>query len=72
MADETKTSAISGFYKLSRSERIAKVAEFAKLSDEQKRQLASDSPLGFEVAGRMAENALGFSPCHFALPPTSL
>ncbi|MFA5929927.1 MAG: hydroxymethylglutaryl-CoA reductase, degradative [Candidatus Micrarchaeia archaeon] len=59
MAEEGKTSAISGFYKLSRSERIAKVAEMAGLSGEQKKQLASDSPLGFEVAGRMAENALG-------------
>jgi len=56
---ETKTSAISGFYKLARSERIAKVAEFAGLSEEQKKQLASDKPLGFEVAERMAENALG-------------
>ncbi len=59
MADETKTSALSGFYKLARSERIAKVAAFSGLSEEQKKQLASDSPLGFEVAGRMAENALG-------------
>jgi len=58
MAEE-KTSAISGFYKLPRSERIGKVAEFSGLSEEQKKQLASDSPLGFEVAGRMAENALG-------------
>ncbi|MCX6771170.1 MAG: hydroxymethylglutaryl-CoA reductase, degradative [Candidatus Micrarchaeota archaeon] len=59
MANETKTSAISGFYKLTRSERIGKVARFSALTEEQKRQLASDSPLGFEVASRMAENALG-------------
>ncbi len=58
MADG-KTSAISGFYKLARSERISKVAEFASLTDEQKKQLANDLPLGFEVADRMAENALG-------------
>jgi len=67
MADETKTSAISGFYKLSRSERIAKVAAFAGLTEEQKKQLASDSPLGFEVAGRMAENALGLHAMPFGV-----
>jgi len=61
MAGEGKTSAISGFYKLTRGERIAKVAEMASLTDGQKKQLASDCPLGFEVAGRMAENALGVS-----------
>jgi hydroxymethylglutaryl-CoA reductase len=54
-----RTSSIPGFYKLTRSERIAKVADFASLSEEQKKQLASDKPLGFEVAERMAENALG-------------
>ena len=58
MAGE-KTSAISGFYKLSRSERIAAVAAFSGLTEEQKKQLATDKPLGFEVADRMAENALG-------------
>ena len=58
MAEE-KTSAISGFYKLARSERIGKAAAFAGLSEAQKKQLASDMPLGFEVADRMAENALG-------------
>ena len=58
MAEE-KTSAMSGFHKLSRSERIAKAAVFSGLSEEQKKQLAADSPLGFEVADRMAENALG-------------
>jgi len=58
MAGE-KTSAIPGFYRLARSERIAKAAEFAGLTEAQKKQLASDMPLGFEIAGRMAENALG-------------
>ena len=67
MAEEGKTSAISGLYKLTRSERIGKVAEFASLSDEQKRQLAKDAPLGFEVAERMAENALGFSAIPFCV-----
>lgn len=56
---DEKTSAISGFYKLPRKERIAKSAEFAGLTDEQKKQLGSDAPLGFEIADRMAENALG-------------
>jgi len=67
MAEEGKTSAISGFYKLSRSERIAKVADFAALAPEQKKQLASDAPLGFEVAGRMAENALGLHAIPFCV-----
>ena len=58
MAEE-KTSALSGFHKLPRAERIAKAAAFSGLTQEQKKQLASDSPLGFEVADRMAENALG-------------
>lgn len=58
MAEE-KTSAIPGFYKLPWSERIGKAAAFSGLSEAQKKQLASDSPLGFEVADRMAENALG-------------
>ena len=66
MAEE-KTSAISGFYKLGRSERIGKVAAFAGLTDAQKKQLASDSPLGFEVAGRMAENALGLHAIPFCV-----
>jgi hydroxymethylglutaryl-CoA reductase len=58
---EKKTSAIPGFYKLTRKERLEKVAEFALLTDEQKKQLGTDSPLGFEVAERMAENALGMA-----------
>ncbi len=65
--EDGKTSAISGFYRLTRSERIGKVAEFAALTDAEKRQLASDSPLGFEVAGRMAENALGLSAMPFCV-----
>ena len=64
---EEKTSALPGFYKLSRSERIAKVAGFAGLTEEQKKQLGSDSPLGFEVAGRMAENALGLHAMPFCV-----
>lgn len=58
MAGE-KTSAISGFYKLPRKERLERVAQFASLTEEQKKQLASDCPLGFEVADKIAENAIG-------------
>ncbi|MFA6328987.1 MAG: hydroxymethylglutaryl-CoA reductase, degradative [Candidatus Micrarchaeia archaeon] len=65
--EEKKTSAISGFYKLPREGRIGKVAEFAGLTDGQKKQLASDSPLGFEVAERMAENALGLHAMPFCV-----
>jgi hydroxymethylglutaryl-CoA reductase len=56
---EAKTSAIPGFYKLARKERLEHVAKFSSLSEEQKRQLGTDSPLGFEVADKIAENAIG-------------
>jgi hydroxymethylglutaryl-CoA reductase len=54
-----KSSAIPGFYKLPRKEKIDMAASFAGLDEAQKRQLAADAPLGFEVAERMAENAIG-------------
>ena len=54
-----KSSAISGFYKLPRREKVAEVASFSNLSEEQKAQLSSDSPLGFSVAERTSENVVG-------------
>lgn len=64
---ENKTSAISGFYKLSRKERVEAAAQFAALSDAQRKLLLSDSPLPFEVADKMAENALGLHALPFAI-----
>jgi hydroxymethylglutaryl-CoA reductase len=54
------SSKIPGFYKLSRAERIARVAEFCDLS-EQESQSLSNHPGGltFELAEAMVENVLG-------------
>ncbi|MCX8197577.1 MAG: hydroxymethylglutaryl-CoA reductase, degradative [Candidatus Micrarchaeota archaeon] len=64
---DKKTSAISGFYKLSRKERIAKVAEFSGLSDEAKASLEEGMPLDFEIADRMAENAISLHSLPFCI-----
>jgi hydroxymethylglutaryl-CoA reductase len=58
----TKTSAISGFYKLTPKERLAKVKEFADLSDEECTVLANTGALSIEVAERMIENVIGAFP----------
>lgn len=62
-----KTSALSGFYKLSREERIAQVSEFASLSSEQKKLLSGENPLPFSVADRMSENAVGIHSLPFSV-----
>ncbi len=55
----SKTSAISGFYKLTPEERLAKVKEFADLSAEEAATLANTGALPIEVADRMIENVVG-------------
>jgi hydroxymethylglutaryl-CoA reductase len=55
---EKKTSAISGFYKLDRKKRIAEVASFSGLSEQERKLLAEGKPLDFEVADKIAENAV--------------
>jgi len=62
-----KSSAISGFYKLSREERVAALSEFSGLSAEQMKLLLSESPLPFSTADRMSENAVGLSALPFAI-----
>ena len=62
-----KSSAISGFYKLSREERIAALAEFSGLSAEQKKLLLGESPLSYSVADRMSENVVGLCALPFAI-----
>ncbi|MEM4633753.1 MAG: hydroxymethylglutaryl-CoA reductase, degradative [Candidatus Anstonellaceae archaeon] len=62
-----KTSAIPGFYKLSRKERIEKVALFAGLSDEEKKLLESNLLLDFEVADKIAENAISLHSLPFCI-----
>lgn len=58
----TKTSAISGFYKLTPKERLAKVKEFADLTDAECNLLGNTGALPMEVADRMIENVVGAFP----------
>jgi len=58
----TKTSAISGFYKLTPEERLAKVKDFADLTDEEAGIIANTGALPMEVADRMIENVVGAFP----------
>jgi hydroxymethylglutaryl-CoA reductase len=58
----TKSSSISGFYKLSPKERLALVKEFAGLSDEECALLQNTGSLPLEVADRMIENVVGAFP----------
>ncbi|MCG2826651.1 MAG: hydroxymethylglutaryl-CoA reductase, degradative, partial [Thermoplasmatales archaeon] len=53
-----KTSKISGFYKLSRKERLGFVKNFAGLTDEEIRIL-NESTIDFGIVDRMIENAVG-------------
>ncbi|MEM1550693.1 MAG: hydroxymethylglutaryl-CoA reductase, degradative, partial [Candidatus Bathyarchaeia archaeon] len=57
-----KTSAISGFYKLSIDERLKIVKEFAGLTDEEVNMLKALSPLCLDIADRMIENVIGIFP----------
>ncbi len=51
-------SRIPGFYKMSVNERLEKVAEFANLSEEEKKMISSKG-LPIEIADRMIENVIG-------------
>jgi hydroxymethylglutaryl-CoA reductase len=57
-----KSSAISGFYKLTPKERLVKVKEFADLTDEECALLQSTGALPLDVADRMIENVVGAIP----------
>jgi hydroxymethylglutaryl-CoA reductase len=57
-----KSSAISGFYKLPPKERLAKLKEFADLTDEECAILHNTGALPMEVADRMIENVVGAIP----------
>lgn len=59
-----KTSSYSGFYKLSMEERLKEVAEFAKLTEEEKRILSDPGSVTEDVADHMVENVIG----RFTLP----
>lgn len=58
----SKTSQISGFYKLSQEERIKIVKEFAGLSDDEVNLVQSMGGLKLELANRMVENVIGVMP----------
>ena len=57
-----KSSAISGFYKLTPKDRIQRVKEFADLTDEECAILQNTGALPLEVADRMIENVVGAIP----------
>jgi len=52
-----KTSKVSGFYKLSRKERLEFVKNFVELTDEEIRVL-NEAPVDFGIVDRMIENAV--------------
>lgn len=58
----SRSSAISGFYKLTPKERLAKVKEFANLTDEECAVLQNTGALPMELADRMIENVVGAIP----------
>ncbi|MFH1285109.1 MAG: hydroxymethylglutaryl-CoA reductase, degradative [Candidatus Micrarchaeota archaeon] len=55
-------SAISGFYKLSVKERIAKLKELASLTSEECALLEKSGALSFDIATRMVENVVSTFP----------
>ena len=58
----TKSSVISGFYKLSPKERLAVIKDFAGLSEEETRLLENTGSLPMDVADHMVENVIGVFP----------
>lgn len=57
-----KTSKYSGFYKLSVTDRLNEVADFAALTEGEKEMLRRDGALSLKEADRMIENAIGIMP----------
>ena len=58
----TKSSMLSGFYKLNPKERIKLVKKFADLTEEETSLLQASSSLPMETADRMIENVIGAFP----------
>ena len=58
----SKSSLVSGFYKLSPKERLQLVKEFANLTDEEATLLQNTGSLPIEMADRMIENVIGAIP----------
>lgn len=55
----TKTSKISGFYKLSPADRIKAVSEFADLTEEESSDISTTGALDIDATDRMVENVIG-------------
>jgi hydroxymethylglutaryl-CoA reductase len=58
----TRTSAITGFYKMSIDERVEKLKAFANLTDQEVALLRSAGALDFSIADHMIENVVGTFP----------
>jgi hydroxymethylglutaryl-CoA reductase len=58
----TKSSVVSGFYKLPPKERLAFIRDFAGLTEDEVRLLENTGSLPLEVADHMIENAIGVFP----------
>ena len=58
----SKTSRLPGFHKLTPTERLRVVKEWAGLSDEEVKLLSAEGGLPLDVADRMVENVVGFMP----------
>jgi degradative hydroxymethylglutaryl-CoA reductase len=63
----SKSSLVSGFYKLSPKERLQLVKELAGLSDEGCTLLLNTGSLPLDIADRMIENVIGAFPLPFAI-----
>lgn len=57
-----KSSAVSGFYKMSLNERLRLLSEFSDLTEEEIKLLSDTGALSFHVADRMIENVVGSFP----------
>lgn len=58
----TKTSVISGFYKLPLKERLAIIKDFASLTDEEITLLENTGAVAFDTVNHMVENVIGVFP----------
>ncbi len=58
----TKSSELSGFYKLPVQERITTIKEYAGLTDQETDLLRQSGALQLETANRMIENVIGVMP----------
>jgi hydroxymethylglutaryl-CoA reductase len=58
----SKSSVISGFYKLPPKERLALIADFANLTEEEQQLLQQSCSLPLDVADHMVENLIGVFP----------